>query len=363
MSSVPIHATRGSPSAPRRRASAAGRLALLAVLATLLLGSRDCHAQVTRELDDTDHWVIQGAPPPGSPAAQLQEVQQVLARGDYARAKELATEWCDRFPKDPLYPAALLAKGDAMYRVGDEYNAAFEYEEIARRFPGSPVFVTALQRELDIGIAYAHGLKRKFLGLFRMVNTSDEAQEILIRVQERLPGSELAERAGAELADFYFRNGQMDLAATTYDLFLMNYPQSKQADRARIRLVASSLATFRGPNYSATGLVSARLLLDRILQEQANLARREGARALLLRIRESEATKLLSQLNWYVAQDDRIAAERYLRALVIEYPDTTAMLDALRASPRLLHGLPPHALQDAPDYAALRESFLGKESS
>ncbi len=335
-------------------------MALALALAMAACFTSRASAQVTRELDDTDRWVIQGTPVRGSAAAQLQEVQQVLARGDSARAKELATEWCDRFPTDPLYPVALLAKGDAMNRSGDEYNALFEYEEIARRFPASPVFVTALQRELEIGIEYAHGKKRKFLGLFRTVDASDEAQELLIRVQERLPGSELGERAGMELADFYFRTGQMDLAATSYDLFLMNYPQSREADRARVRLVASYLAQFRGPDYSATGLVSARQLLDRVLQEQSSLARREGARALLLRIRESEATKLMAQMQWYLGQGDRIGAERFLRVLVTTYPDTTAMLDALRNSTSVLEGLPPRALDGAPDYAALRASFLGK---
>lgn len=332
---------------------------LAVAMALVLAAAPHASAQVARELNDADQWVRQTPPSRGSPEAMLEEVEQVLARGEYARAKELAIAWCDRFPKSPLYPQALLAKGDAIYRSGDEYNALYEYEDIARRFPSSPVFVTALQRELEIGIKYAHGLKRKFLGLFRTVDSSEEAQELLIRVQERLPGSELAEQAGMELGDFYFRRGQMDMAATSYDLFLLNYPQSRDADRARIRLIASYLATFKGPHYSATGLISARQLLDRVLIEQANLARREGARALLLRIRESEATKLLSQMRWYRKRGDHVGAERYLRTLVARYPDTTAMLEGLKASSSLVADLPAGALVGAPDYAALRTSFFG----
>ena len=315
-------------------------------------------SQTVRELDSVDEWVIPAPNAPGSPAARLQEIQLVLARGEYERAKELASEWIERYPTDPLLPQAILAKGDAIWKAGNEYEALFEYEEVARRFPGSPVFVTALEREYAIGVEYAHGLKRLFLGVIRTIDASDDAQELLIRVQERLPGSELAELAGMELADFYFNTGQMDLAATSYDLFILNYPRSPRIDRARIRLIASYVANFKGPDYSATGLVAARQVLDRLIIDQANLARREGARALLARIRESEASKLLQQIEWYRVRGDRVSAERYLRALVVQYPDTTAMLDGLRQAPALLEGLPTAAMVGAPDYSALRLAFL-----
>ena len=45
-----------------------------------------------------------------------------------------------------------------------------------------------------------------------------------------------------ELADFYFRRRDMPLAADAYDLFVQNYPRSRQVVKARLRLIYSTYA-------------------------------------------------------------------------------------------------------------------------
>src|SRR5204863_5976466 len=140
-----------------------------------------------------------------------------------------------------LMPEAYLIRGDALQAQGDEYKALFDYEFVARTFTGSEAFITACQREFDIGKKYAHGLYRKFLGM-RIVPADDEAEEIFIRVQERMPGSRLGEEAGMELADFYFDRRKMGLAADAYELFIQNYPHSTQLGKAAKRGIYAGLA-------------------------------------------------------------------------------------------------------------------------
>jgi outer membrane protein assembly factor BamD (BamD/ComL family) len=271
--------------------------------------------------------------------------------------------WLERFPADPLRPEALLVRGDARNALGEEYEALFDFEDIARRHPSSAAFVPALEREYDIAMRYAAGLKRKFWGTFRIVNTDDDAQEILIRIQERLPGSALAEKAGMSLADFYYDRRDMELAADAYDLFVQNYPRSSLVDKARLRLIAAYCSGYKGPEFDARGLAEASVKLRELQATEPLLAKQIGAEAILLRVYESEADKRLTTANWYWTTGDPISAEREIRAMVKKYPRSVATLQALRVIDDVLAKLPESVRRTAPDYAAIRRELMRNSPS
>ncbi len=316
------------------------------------------HAQQQFKLDGRDQWSQPAEVDPASPQGILQQGRVALASGEAKRAIALMDAWLERFPTSPLRPEALLIRGDGKVALGDEYNALFDYEDIARRYPFSNAFVPALEREFDIAKAYAHGLKKKFFGTFRVVSADDDAQELLIRIQERLPGSALAEKAGMELADFYFRNRDMPLAADAYDLFVKNYPRSSQVDKARLRTIYAYYSGYKGPEFDGKGLAEAAGKLRELQSMQPQLAKQVGAEALLLRIYQSEAEKLLSQANWYWSVSDPISTERVIRRLVKQYPRSAAALQAMRQIDTVLQALPESVRKSAPDYAAIRAQLI-----
>jgi outer membrane assembly lipoprotein YfiO len=233
----------------------------------------------------------------------------------------------------------------------------FDYEYIARMFPGSEVFVLALQRELAIATEYIGGKRRKQWGL-RLWDATADAEEILIRVQERLPGSRLAEEAGITLADYYFEKREMELAGEAYDLFIQNYPRSALVDKARRRLIYSYLATFKGPEFSAKGLYEARARLHLLRASMPAEAERMGAGALLTRIDESDAQKMLAIANYYISTGEWISAEFTIRRLVKRYPRSGATAEALRVVPGVLEKLPQRLRNSTPDYAAMAAALL-----
>lgn len=317
-------------------------------------------AQETRTLDENDAWRAPDAEP-SIAATQLSQAKQALARGDAGRSLNLVNGWLERYPTHPLRPEALLIQGDALLAQGDEYKAAFSYEELIRRYPMSEFFVPALERELQIAIAYANGLRRKFFGTFRIIDAGPEAQEILIRIQERLPGSSLAERAGMELADYYFRIRDMSLAAEAYDVFILNYPRSRQINKARLRLIASFLAQFKGPAYDSNGLVEATAKIKELQAIEPAVAQQIGAEALLVRIYESEAEKLALQARWYRKTDDYIASERTVRRLFRDFPRSIAAMNEAQTLPALIEQLPQAYVRTMPDYRPIRRALLGDE--
>lgn len=333
---------------------------LLAGLLALAGATAGAIAQeIEFDLGADDEWTTDTEINPATQSGQLLLARRAVIQGNTARARDLATAFIDRYPNSELQANAHLIRGDAYLEDGDEYQALFEYEAIARGFPASPVFVTALEREFEIARAYANGMRRKLFGIFRIMNTADEAQELLIRIQERLPGSRLAEQAGMELADFYFRTRDLRMAAEAYDLFIENYPRSADVNKARLRLIYSYLADYRGPRYDAGGLEEARLRLEDLRVREPGLAQRIGAESLLVRIYESDARKLLVTAEWYLSINDPISAEMTIRSLIRQYPSSIASLEALRSIPDILARMPETVVSTGPDYRALRREKLG----
>lgn len=349
------------PARPPLQTCRVARTLVLAAIALFCSFAPRAAAQSGGEfkLSDEDTWKQTGViPEPETPEGQLLEMRRALASGDSARAERMATQWIDRNERHPSIADAYLVRADAKLANDDEYEALFDYEYIARMYPGTEVFVTALERELDIARLYAGGRNRKLWGL-RIVGAEDEAEELFIRIQERMPGGRIAERAGMELADFYFDRRRMTLAVDAYALFIENYPRSEQLPKARRRLIYAYLASFKGPQYDAAGLYEARSRLRALRLMQPMEAEQIGADGLLMRIDESDAMKMLETARWYVRLNNPIAAELTIRRLVKKYERSVATAEALRLVPDILPHLPQRIRDLAPDYAALRAGVLG----
>ncbi len=334
-------------------------LSAAAALAGCLVAASPAAAQDRFRLAEDDQWAPLPAVNEQSPAGELELVRRAYAEGSYDRAETLATAWMERHKDDPLTPEALLLRGDCKHARREHYLALFDYELLVRSYPSSDVFVTALQRELEIAKLFATGIKRKFWGM-RIVDASDEAEELLVRIQERLPGSEIAEEAGIALADFYFAKRRMAMAVEMYDIFLKLYPQSEHAGEARQRLIFAHMASFKGPQFDPAGLYEARDALRRLRVNQPLQAQQIGADALLAGIDESDALKLLTTANWYLRTGDVISAEYTMRRLVLRYPRSVAAGKALEQLPAIIPRLSPYLREEARISGAYPDSLFDR---
>ena len=121
----------------------------------------------------------------------------------------------------------LLVRGDALVEMGDEYEALFDYEAITRTYSGSRAFVTALEREYQIAVAYADGLRSgsssarsaSSTPIGRRPGTPDSDSGAPSRKPPRRGRRHESSRTSTSY------DSQMRLAADAYDLFVQNYPR------------------------------------------------------------------------------------------------------------------------------------------
>lgn len=321
--------------------------------------------QESYTLDEkTDTWVLTNAPKPGSPEAQLAVAAKSLAKGEYHEAIKLSSIWIVRHKRHPLLGEAHIIHGDALFAQRYYYESLFDYEIVARDFYGSQAEIIANERELQIAIMFAHGLKRLNFG-FRMSDATGEAEELFIRIQERLPDSPLAETAALELADLYYRKKQMKLANDMYQIFIENFPKAPQIDKARARLIYTRLATYRGPEFNSVGLDDARKELLQLQYTSPRLATAVNSEGLITRIDESLSQKMLLTARWYLKTNNPIAAEYTVRRLLQTHEYTTAAIEAIEILiPKIMPQLPPVVLDQVGDfYTIYQEHILGSTSS
>ena len=145
-------------------------------------------AQERYTLGDANDWQAQPLPDPGTPEGQLQPIRRAIAQGQAGRAKELADRWIKAHPNHPYTVEALMLRGDARSLQGRYFKALRDYEDVIRFYPASEQYLEALDREFEIAKLFTQGLNRHFLG-FRMLPAEGEGEELLIRLQERAPGS------------------------------------------------------------------------------------------------------------------------------------------------------------------------------
>ena len=281
----------------------------------------------SRTYEMTDQgWSPTKAPEPGTDAAVIADARQKLADRKISEALKILDTWIEanETSKSQYLAEAYLLRGDCKLADMDEYEALRDYEKVTKEFAGSEYFVKAMERELTIAKMYFGGMRKKTFGL-RIDSGIPYAEEICMRINERLAGSRLAEEAMITMADYYYTARDLRMAAESYDVFLKLFPKSEQRQKAMQRRVYANIAQFKGPQYDATGLVEARYQIQRFQTEFPAEAEQSGmGDALVARLDESAAEQRLVTAEWYLKRGDPISARLTLQRLVRAFPRTAA---------------------------------------
>jgi len=264
--------------------------------------------------------------------AQLDRARALIADNKPGKAKSLLNDWLDNdeFSTSQYRAEALRLRGDAKFASGQEFKALYDYEEVIRSYPESSEYVIAIEREVEIAKLYLSGLKKRSFWI-RFESLTDIGEKLLLRAQERMPGSLLAESAAISLADFYFDKRRLELAAEMYEIFLKSYPNSPHRMHAMQRHVYSNIARFKGPKYDGSILLESRLLIERFARDYPAEAERAGlTNALVVRLEESAAAQQLESAQWYLRVGDGPAGRFVLTRLVRDHTGTVAATEGLQ---------------------------------
>jgi outer membrane assembly lipoprotein YfiO len=261
--------------------------------------------------------------PTVSPVSEpdIDRAEQYLAKGDPASARQILLAWEHVHKDSPVRDRAIFLIAQSYYQQDDRILAFYYLDEVMDEYPESRLFYPALQKQYEIADDFLAGHKRRFFGI-PLLTAEDEAVEMLYRVQQRSPGSDLAEKALLRTCDYYYNSGQFDFAADAYAAFVRGYPRSKDVPRARLRQAFSNLAQFRGLKFDATPIIDARAQLLDIERAYSKMADDENVQAVIEQIDSAFAAKLLVTGDFYERTSAPKAAVYTYRFLIDAYPSS-----------------------------------------
>ncbi|HZL36095.1 MAG TPA: outer membrane protein assembly factor BamD [Tepidisphaeraceae bacterium] len=279
------------------------------------------------------------------PNKTLDKAERLTDSGRLEPAHDILLDWLKRTPKAPDRDRAVYLLAQVYYANGDRVWCFYECDELLDNYPDSRLFFPALRLQYQVADAFLNGYKKKFLGL-AVVGMREEAIEMLFRIQERSPGSPIAERSLLRTADHYYHTSEFDLSADAYGAFLRTYPRSSQGPKARLRQAYSNFAQFRGPRYDATPLIDARAQFQDIIVRYPALAQEEGLQGFIDKIEDQLAQKVYIRADFYRRTHEPAAAVFVYRTLIQQYPNSrqaAAARKELSRMPRwaLNHPEPP----------------------
>jgi outer membrane protein assembly factor BamD (BamD/ComL family) len=305
---------------------------LAAALAVLSLAPDSLGQSERAILDPAQGWQQETIVSDDQARLELDRARAFIADNQPAKARSILNEWLDNddFEQSQYRPEALRLRGDAKYAADRDFKALFDYEEVIQTYPESTEYVTAIEREVEIANLYLAGLRKRTLW-FRFGSLAHIGEILLLRAQERMPGSLLAESAAIDLADYYFDKRRLELAAEMYEIFLKSYPSSPHRMHAMQRHVYSNIARFKGPKYDGSILLESRLLIERFARDYPAEAERAGlTNALVVRLEESAAAQQLESAQWYLRVGDGPAGRLVLSRLIRDHTGTVAATKGLQ---------------------------------
>jgi outer membrane assembly lipoprotein YfiO len=286
-------------------------------------------------------WQQVQAPPPASStqaakAAADGALDRLAARieRDYDDGYDDAVAWLKRNRGSPSYDRGLYLAALALKGKKDPVRAFYYCDQLLDEFPDSPRFQDALELQYQLAELYFDGLKDKLLGV-RLIARDDAAIEMLFRIQQRAPGSPVAEKALLRTADFYWADGQFDLASDAYQAYVKAYPRSPLVPQARLREAYANLAQFHGPAFDSTSVINARTLLTSLMADQPELAQQENLPAKLELADRQLARKLVIRADYYRRTGQPESAARLCRRAIELYPNLPETADARQMLARL----------------------------
>ena len=312
-------------------------LALITIVIAASIHSRTYAAAPPAAEFRDGRWQPVQTPSSSQPTSDpdLDRAERLLQGDHNSPAEKLLVYWIKSHSKEaPLRDRAVFLLGQANYQLDDRIKSFYYFDEVMDEYPESGLFYPSLEMQYKIADEFLKGHKQKFFGL-PIIGMDEEAIEMLYRIQQRSPGSPLAEKALLRTADYYYSNSDYDLAHDAYGAYIKNYPRSPMVPQVKLRQAFSSLAQFRGIRFDPTPMLDARAELADIIVAYPDLAKEENAAAVIRSIDDTLAAKLYERADFFRRTHEPAAAVYTYRYMLLAFPDSPKAPAAREALARM----------------------------
>jgi len=255
--------------------------------------------------------------------AELDQIEQLIKENHPDQALKDAKKWIKDHQDSDFLDEATFLKAQALFDKKLYHQAFRTYEKLLDNYATSRRFETALEQEVEIARRFLAGAKRKIWGWLPS-GARTEALEIIDRVAQRWPGSQLAATALMMKADYYYRKGRFDEAQLTYQIIVDNYATSDAFEPALLGSAQSLHSQYHGPRYDGAPLHEAWFRYQQYQARYPQQAQNLGVAERLSQIETQLAHKDFVIADFYRRTHQPDAARHYWNYIPQRWPDTVS---------------------------------------
>jgi outer membrane protein assembly factor BamD len=181
----------------------------------------------------------------------------------------------------------------------------------------------ALEREFGIASVCLAGRRKRVLLIFNL-SRFEEGVKIMDKISDRAGSTDIAKRAMLAVVFAYENRRKYEPAYHKWSEIQTRFPTGQLAQDALKGMARTKYAAYRGRDYDATGLISAKSYYENYKLRYPEDARRLQVDDILKRIDEQLAEKQLSIAKYYDRTGSIGPAKMYYQMVIDDWPQTAA---------------------------------------
>ncbi len=253
----------------------------------------------------------------------VSEIKKLLEAGRAEAAGKAIEQLKKDFPEIAGKDLDAFFEAEMLFCRGKFVKAVRSYDKFLDEFPKSELFAAALDRQFAIAAAFLAGRKISVLKVFK-IRAYAQGEKIMERITDRAGDAPIAVTAAVAAAESLEKRTEFDEAYHKWSQISSQWPSGQTAKEALLAMARCKHASYRGPKYDASGLISAKSYYENFTLRYPQEAKKLQLDRKLEQINEQLAYKQFSVGRYYERTESAVPANLYYQMVKDNWPQTVA---------------------------------------
>jgi len=251
------------------------------------------------------------------------EIKQMVNMGKTKEVGKKVSKLKNEYPQLAGPDLDSFIKAEMFFSEGKFAKAGRAYEEFMKKYPESSLYEAVLDRQFAIGTAFLAGEKKSILKFFK-IHGFAEGVKIMENITDRAGKDPVGVKAAVAVAVSFEKREKYEDAYQKWSEISTLWPTGEIGRDALLGMGRCKHANYKGPDYDASSLVSARSYYNNFRLRYPDEAKKFEIDKKLGLIEEQLAYKNLKTGDYYLSVNNRQSANFYYQMVIDTWPKSTA---------------------------------------
>ncbi len=205
------------------------------------------------------------------------------------------------------------------------YQEFLALKKLTEEYPDQTFFSYAILREYHIGNSFYEGYREQPWAWVPWIEDDDKSTEIYASILKQSPFASFIPEMMLKMGTRYVVNKKPDKAIDIYKKMILQYRSSPLTRFAYLDLANIYLQLAASGDGDGSKLREARINLKDYVDKYPASPEIKWAKNMLKKTYEMEAMRLYRLANYYYKAGNDNASKRYIKEILVNYPDTKAV--------------------------------------